>query len=176
MDAEIVVELLSRIKALEREVEKLSQKVAEVQKILDDEGEAPFLEMPAPMKMSSKPLMPERKRDTTRYAFDGAIYPKNKLVYAVVKRYVLDHPGISCDDLKNVFDRSLQGSLGVVEKVEIAKLRGDEEYQRRFFTGKNEILHLKDGEMVVCTQWGILNIPRFLTVAKQLGYQIEAIS
>ena len=33
MDAEIVVELLSRIKALEREVEKLSQRVTEVQKI-----------------------------------------------------------------------------------------------------------------------------------------------
>ena len=175
MDAEIIVELLSRIKTLEREVEQLSQRVAEVQKILDDEGEAPFLDMTAHMKMSSKPPI-ERKRDTTRYAFDGGIYSKKGLVYAVVKRYVADHPGLSRDELKRAFDKSLQGSLGVVENVEIAKQRGDAEYRVRFFSDEAEILHLRDGDMVVCTQWGILNIPRFLTVARQLGYQIEAIS
>lgn len=175
MDAEIIVELLSRIKALEREVDQLSQRVTEIRKILDDEGEAPFLEMAAHMNMSSKPLT-ERKRDTTRYAFNGGIYSKKGLVYAVVGRYVAEHPDLSRDELKRTFDKSLQGSLGVVENVEIAKQRGDAEYRVRFFADDKQILHLRDGDMVVCTQWGILNIPRFLTVARQLGYQIEALS
>ncbi len=170
MDAEIVVELLSRIKVLERDVAELKQKISEMERSPVPSPEA------APFgAMSSMPLMAERKRDTTRYAFDGGIYSKKGLVYAVVKRYLTDHPDLSRDELKRVFDKSLQGSLGVVENVETAKQRGDAEYRIRFFADTHEILHLRDGDMVVCTQWGILNIPRFLTVAKQLGYQIEAI-
>lgn len=177
MDAEIIVELLSRIKALERDVAELKQKISDM--------DNPSASAPPPSppqydvhRMSSKPLIPdpERKRDTTRYTFDGAVCSKKGLVYAVVKRYVADHPEITRAGLKRVFDRSLQGSLGVVENVEIAKQRGEMEYRVRFFADEDEILHLRDGDMVVCTQWGILNIPRFLAVAKQLGYQIEAIS
>ena len=172
MDAEIVVELLGRIKALERDVAELKQKISGMGNVSDLFGEAPFEKA-----ASSRPLIlgPERKRDTTRYAFDGGVYTKKGLVYAVVNKYVSGHPEISCAELKLVFDKSLQGSIGVVEKVEIAKLRGEEEYRRRFFADKNEILHLQDGDMVICTQWGILNIPRFLTVANQLGYHITAI-
>ncbi len=182
MDAEIIVEMLSRIKALERDVAELKQKIADgenetvpspetARRITYKVGCRPLREF----EEDGMPLVPERKRDTTRYVFEGSSYPKNRLVYAVVKRYVIDHPEISCTELRLVFDKSLQGSLGVVEKVEIAKQRGDEEYHRRFFAERNEILHLRDGDMVVCTQWGILNIPRFLTVARQLGYQIEEI-
>ena len=103
------------------------------------------------------------------------MYSKKGLVYAVVRRYVTEHPEITRAELKRVFDRSLQGSLGVVENVEIAKQRGDAEYHVRFFANEDETLHLVDGDMVVCTQWGILNIPRFLIVAERLGYQINAI-
>lgn len=169
MDAEIVVELLSRIKALERDVAELKQKVSELNNSPGSSFEASLGEA------SGKPFFPERKRDTTRYSFDGGVYSKKGLVYAVVKRYVADHPDLSCDELKRAFDKSLQGSLGVVERVEIAKLRGEAEYRVRFFSDVDQILHLRDGDMVVCTQWGILNIPRFLTVAHQLGYQIQSI-
>ena len=168
MDAEIVIELLSRIKALERDVAELKQKISEM--------ERPASEAASFRAMSGMPPMLERKRDTTRYAFDGGVYSKKGLVYAVVKRYVAEHPDISCDDLKCVFDKSLQGSLGVVENVETAKQRGNVEFRVRFFAEDDQILHLRDGDMVVCTQWGILNIPRFLTVANQLGYQITAIA
>ena len=171
MDAEIVVELLSRIKALERDVAELKRKMSGM-----ENGPAPsFEEPPLDGMISSKPFIPERKRDTTRYAFEGGVYSKKGLVYAVVARYVAEHPDITCDGLKCVFDKSLQGSLGVVERADIAKRRGDAEYRVRFFADENEVLHLRDGDMVVCTQWGILNIPRFLMVAKQLGYQISAI-
>ena len=173
MDAEIVVELLSRIKALERDVAELKQKLSKDESHLGEYvEETPFTDV-----MNSKRLvMPDRNtRDTTRYAFNGGVYTKKGLVYAVVKNYVDGHPGITCDGLKRVFDKSLQGSLGVVENIELAQRRGDAEYRVRFFTAENEILHLTDGDMVVCTQWGIMNIPRFLAVAEQLGYQIKAI-
>ncbi len=168
MDAEIVVELLSRIKVLERDVAELKQKISEMEHAAFSPDAEPF------GTAGSMSLMPERKRDSTRYAFEGVVYSKKRLVYAVVKRYVTDHPEVSRNDLKRVFDKSLQGSFGVVENVEIAKLRGESEYRIRFFAEPNEILHLRDGDMVVCTQWGIFNIPYFLTAARKLGYQIEA--
>ena len=172
MDAEIVVELLSRIKALERDVAELKQKLSEEESHIGEYIE----EEPVDFVMRSKRLMPDRNmRDTTRYAFNGGVYTKKALVYAVVKNYVDAHPNITRGDLKRVFDKSLQGSLGVVEDMEFAKRRGDAEYRVRFFTDEKEILHLTDGDMVVCTQWGIMNIPRFLAVAEQLGYQIKAI-
>lgn len=63
----------------------------------------------------------------------------------------------------------------MVENVGIAKRRGEAEYRIRFFADEDKILHLRDGDMVVCTQWGIMNIPRFLAVAEQLGYQIKPV-
>ena len=172
MDAEIIVELFSRIKALERDVAELKQKLSGTESASGISDETLYGKIVSP-----KPLIPdpERKRDTTRYSFDGVVYSKKGLVYAVVKRYVAEHPEITRAELKRVFDRSLQGSLGVVENVEIAKQRGDAEFRVRFFANEDEILHLVDGDMVVCTQWGILNIPRFLIVAERLGYQINAI-
>lgn len=173
MDAEIVVELLSRIKALERDVEELKRSLSGLK---DFSAEPPSAAQPAGIYGAQDRELPHRHtRDTTRYLFGGSVYSKKGLVYAVVRRYVDDHPGLLRADLKRAFDKSLQGSLGVVEDAKTAKLRGDEEYRVRFFAEEDQILHLWDGDMVVCTQWGIMNIPRFLAVAEQLGYQIKAI-
>ena len=105
--------------------------------------------------------------------FNGQIYLKNKLVLAVVSDYVKSHAGISSEELKQVFSKSLQGSIGVVENENIARQRKD--YELRFFAKDNEILRLLDGNVVVCSQWGILNIPNFIARARQLGYEIEEI-
>ena len=105
--------------------------------------------------------------------FAGNVYLKNRLVLAVVQEYLKGHPDILKADLKRVFSKSLQGSIGVVEEVEIATKRID--YEIRFFVKPNEVLHLCDGDMYVCNQWGVLNIVNFLKVAEQLGYEIESI-
>ena len=44
-----------------------------------------------------------------------------------------------------------------------------------FFAKEDEILRLVDGNMFVCSQWGILNIPNFIKRAEQLGYEIQQI-
>lgn len=105
--------------------------------------------------------------------FNGNVYLKNKLVLAVVKDYVANNCSITCNELKTVFDKSLQGSIGVVENENVAEQRRD--YQVRFFIKDNDILHLVDGNMLVCSQWGILNISNFIKRAEQLGYKIEQI-
>ncbi len=155
--SELILDMLNRIVKLEKEIELLKKEIK------------PSKQVSREMFVEERPL----QRDKTRYMFNGNVYLKNKLVLAVVKDYVLKNRTITCNELKTVFDKSLQGSIGVVEYEIIAKLRKD--YQVRFFEKEDEILRLVDGNMLVCSQWGILNISNFIKRAEQLGYQIEQI-
>ena len=110
-------------------------------------------------------------RDKTRYMFEGKVLSKNRLVLAVVKKFVEENnPDFA--SLQKAFDKSLQGSLGVVEKMANAKMVKD--CAKRYFV--NDAFVLKDGnQVVVCTQWGIFNIVKFIKQANMLGYKIEEI-
>jgi len=154
---ELILDMLNRIVKLEKEVELLKKEKT-------------------PSEVISKETFIEERpvqRDKTRYMFNGNVYLKNKLVLAVVKDYVSQNQTITCNELKTVFDKSLQGSIGVVEYESIAKQRKD--YQVRFFAKGDEVLQLIDGDMLVCSQWGVLNISNFIKRAEQLGYKIEQI-
>ena len=155
---ELILDMLNRIVKLEKEVELLKK-----EKISSE-------------VISKETFVEERpvQRDKTRYMFNGNVYLKNKLVLAVIKDYVSKNQTITCNELKTVFDKSLQGSIGVVEYEYIAKQRKD--FQVRFFGKEDEILRLVDGSMLVCSQWGILNISNFIKRAEQLGYEIEQIA
>ena len=154
---ELILDMLNRIVKLEKEVELLKKE--------NSKGE----EIPKETFVEERPV----QRDKTRYMFNGNVYLKNKLVLALVKDYVSKNKDITCNELKMVFDKSLQGSIGVVEYEHIAKQRKD--YQVRFFEKEDEILRLVDGNMMVCSQWGVLNISNFIKRAEQLDYTIEQI-
>ena len=159
---ELILDMLNRIIKLEKEVENLKK---------EKNGGAQKSE-----SFTSQEITIEERaqqRDKTRYMFNGNVYLKNKLVLAVVKDYVSKNRSITCDDLKMIFDKSLQGSIGVVEYENVAKKRKD--YRVRFFEKEDEILRLVDGNMLVCSQWGILNISHFIKRSEQLGYKIEQI-
>lgn len=161
---EIILDLMNRVIKLEKEVEILkSAKEIKSDAIVINQSE----------RINDVVNKSESGRDKTRYMFKGNVYLKNKLVLAVVTDYVNKHPNITVSELKEVFNKSLQGSIGVVESEMIARLRKD--YEVRFFAKDYEILHLSDGNAYVCTQWGILNIPNFIARARQLGYEIEEI-
>lgn len=155
---ELILDMLNRIVKLEKEIEELKHKEKDTTTILFGNSYS-----------EDKP----QQRDKTRYMFNGNVYLKNRLVLAVVKDYISNNSEVTCKELKEVFDKSLQGSIGVVEYENLAKQRGD--YKVRFFAKEDEIIKLKDGNMLVCSQWGILNIPNFIKRAEQLGYTIEQI-
>ena len=111
-------------------------------------------------------------RDKTKYMFEGKVYAKNRLVLAIVKKFVEDN-NPTRDQLFSVFDKSLQGSLGVVEVYENAIKISDA--SKRFFLKEDDIIKLKDARIVVCTQWGIFNIVKFIKQAQSLGYNIDTI-
>lgn len=159
---ELILDMLNRIVKLEKEVENLKKEKHAYVKDLE-------------CSVTQNITIEERsqQRDKTRYMYNGNVYLKNKLVLAIVKDYVLKNQAIKCNELKMIFDKSLQGSIGVVEYENVAKSRKD--YQVRFFAKEDEILRLVDGNMLVCSQWGILNIPNFIKRAEQLGYEIQQI-
>jgi len=71
-----------------------------------------------------------------------------------------------------VFEKKLQGSLGVVDiytnAEEIYKKTG---YKRYFI---DDAINLNNGQIiVVCSQWGIGNIKKFINKANELGYKIS---
>ena len=155
---ELILDMMNRIVKLEKEIELLKAR-----------GEMPS----DSVHNANTPDVISQQRDKTKYLFGGNIYHKNKLVLAVVKKYIEQHPDLTCGELKAAFNKSLQGSIGVVEYETIAKRRKD--YAVRFFSDEEEILHLADGNMFVCTQWGIGNIPNFIKRAEQLGFEIQSI-
>lgn len=170
--ANIILEMLDRIKKLEQEVTDLKQ-LQKSNYITSTDISNKQAENHSYNPSVSYQTPTAGKRDTTRYMFEGNVYLKNRLVLAVVKAYVAKNTSLTRQQLKQVFDKTLQGSIGVVENIDVAELRSD--YEVRFFTKPAEIIHLIDGDMYVCTQWGILNIPNFIKRAQQLGFQIEPI-
>ena len=179
----LLLDIMQRVMELEKEVKELKKWKEDFDK---EDGDDDFdscysacIDMPEINDSSFvsnryNDLGTRATKDKTKYMFKGVIYPKNRLVLAVVTDYVKNHPNITKEGLKEVFNKSLQGSIGVVEDLEVAK-KNRFDYERRFFALAEEILKVADGKMIVCTQWGITNIGNFLFRARMLGYQIQEI-
>ncbi|MCY3973045.1 MAG: hypothetical protein OXF52_02395 [Candidatus Dadabacteria bacterium] len=121
--------------------------------------------VPGPIQKRGSATAP---RDYTHYVFEGRDYGKSRLVLAVIKAYVRDHPNTTFRDLLEAFPKNLQGSSGVFDKLQNVKVKDPE---RRFFI--KDPIELADCTVFVCTQWGIGNISQFIDTATKLGYTIE---
>lgn len=144
----------------ELEILNLKKRIEELEKLL--------LVKPQPTTIDTS----TSNRDKTKYMFEGKVYPKNRLVLAIIKKYVAEHSPTFAE-LCNVFDKSLQGSLGVVELYDNTLKTSDA--QKRYFLKEEDILYLNNEKVVVCTQWGIFNIVKFVKRAQSLGFNIETI-
>ena len=117
-------------------------------------------------------------RDFSKYYFDGHTYGKSRLVLAVVTKYVKENRPANFEELEKIFPSHLQGSLGVVRRIEDVS----DKYKgiggvKRYFINENEIIRLESGEQViVCTQFGATNTEQFIEhVTNVLEYQIRKI-
>ena len=116
-------------------------------------------------------------KDTSRYKFMGNTYGKGKLVLAVVKKYVDDHPSDTFKDLQTAFPDKLQGGKGVV-RLDSSVSPTDKGIggKKRYFVKASDIIVLpSSGEKVlVSIDWGIGNIENFIQQAESLGYSITS--
>ena len=150
---------------IEKELLELKKRVEKLESLLEYQYESKLVQD------TMFPMKEKTQRDKTRYMFDGKVLSKNRLVLNVVKKYVKDvNPDFV--RLQQTFDKSLQGSLSVVETMDNAQKIKD--CSKRYFV--DDAFVLKDGtKVVVCTQWGIFNIVKFIKQASMLGYSIEEI-
>lgn len=146
----------------ELEITNLKRRIEQLEKIIYGENQS----------KAELTLSGGSGRDKTKYMFDGKVYAKNRLVLAIIKKYV-EKNNPTFKQLLGVFDKSLQGSLGVVELYENAIKVSDS--AKRFFMKQEDIVNLVDAKVVVCTQWGIFNIAKFVKQAQLLGFNIETI-
>jgi uncharacterized protein YlzI (FlbEa/FlbD family) len=112
------------------------------------------------------------QKDFTLYSFNGKEYRKNRLVLAVINEYFRNNPNITLEEIQNIFDKKLQGGFGVLDTYtnaeDIYKKTG---YKRHFI---DDVINLNNGQkVVVCSQWGIGNINKFINKANELGYKIN---
>ena len=157
----IILELMDRVAKLEEEVEELKKNAVPSDTSRDDRT-----------LHYAKGL--SGGRDTTKYMVDGVRYGKGRMVLAVVKKYVEEHPDVNSTTLGNVFDASLQGSLGVVRTLSDVE-NSYSDYERRFYCGDNEVIDIEPEKCVVCSQWGKFNIDAFVKRAEQLGIEVTEV-
>lgn len=161
----LILELMDRVSKLEGEVKELQSKLNDYSDADEEYEERTYF---------GSHSTDSAGRDTTKYILDGRRYGKNRLVLAVVKKYMAMHPNTSTAQLLAAFDKSLQGSLGVVRELEEVR-EAYTDYERRFFTSPNEVIKTTTGTCVVCTQWAIANIGNIITRAKELGIDISIV-
>jgi hypothetical protein len=112
-------------------------------------------------------------RDNTRFSIDGVnFYPKRDFVLKVVKRYVLENPDVTYEDLEQRFPSYIISKpRGVVRPLELVNkwIIDKPDLKKRYCLKPDEIITLKSGEkVVVYNQWGTKHFPKFLNIAKTL--------
>lgn len=156
-------------KALQRRIDELERKIKNVSIQMD----ALAMKESAKSFSSSHGRETVNKRDNTKYKFDGKIYCKRRIVLEIIKKYIADYSIDSYEQLSAVFPDYLQGSLGVIQRAEAA-----ERYKaagKRFYFSDEDVITLNGDCYVVCSQWDVKNISKFLEAAKKY-YSIETMN
>lgn len=154
--------VLSRLEDLERQFKALSRSLAEH---VMRSNATTYIKQDADVKT---------KRDTTKYFFMGRKYNKRNLVLAVINQFVADRSVRNSIELQHAFPDYIQGSLGVIKKVEEAEKYASS--SQRFFFDDDKVLAFEDGMYAICKDWEAKNISRFIRKASEYGYLIESIT
>lgn len=151
--------LQARVDALENKLKLLAQQYSS-------------LYMKKDMRSIVEPEHEEHRKhkDITKYEFRNRKYCKRQLVLECVKHYVSQMTNISAENLIEAFPDYIQGSLGILKKVEDAEIYSNA--AKRFFFSDKDVIHLDDGDYVVCSQWDANNIKRFLKLVDELGFEV----
>ena len=98
---------------------------------------------------------------------------KGRLVYQIIKSYLELKP-CTIAELQKVFPNSLMKKnktmYDLVRKNNISP--NDKEYSRYF----HEPMQCIDGEVLICSQWGIGNIQGMIDKAKKLGMKVTSLN
>ncbi|SEM11012.1 Type I restriction enzyme R protein N terminus (HSDR_N) [Maribacter orientalis] len=116
-------------------------------------------------------------RDKTKYIINGigSRLAKNRFVLEVVKQSLQSQPR-DFNSLKNLFKDELQGSTGVINRLDYIETKYANKSNKRHFIGNDEVLTSSDNiKFVVSTEWGRDNIKNIVDLARKQGFNIEEV-
>ncbi|MBR1447460.1 MAG: hypothetical protein IJ588_01780 [Prevotella sp.] len=119
----------------------------------------------------------KKGRDTTKYSIDGGMnyFGKGKFVREIVAAYLSAHPSITFVQLEQVFPDELQGSYGVVRRLDdiYNSDHNLKDLLTRYVMDEDKLLRTKDGvRFAVCNQWGSFNFPHILDLLDKWGWNV----
>lgn len=118
--------------------------------------------------------------DNTRFSLNGGDFvSKRQFVLNVVSQYIKENPYVTLEGLESRFPSELASKVrGVIRTWSQVKSWAEDngpDILTRYCTKDNERILLSDGtEIVVNSQWGSKNFPRFLALAKSLYNDIRS--
>ena len=115
------------------------------------------------------------KNDTTQYNFNGRTLGKGRLVLEVIRHHVENNSESTFSSLEAQFPKSIQGSDGVFTTITDANETYTSSGYKRQYIKSEEQIELQDSTIAVSNQWTASNIKPFISVAKELGYEINSI-
>ena len=132
----------------------------------------------------------KKKRDYTKYSFNGKEYPKNQYVYHVIKTFFDENPDISLEDFpKRVIERTPIEFDGdrkndyetwktYYQAIEVYQRTGKKRYfvTKRggdYLKDKDLVLKLADAEICISNQWGLPNMEIFKEIMNSKGIRTE---
>ncbi|OPH34588.1 hypothetical protein B5J94_11160 [Moraxella lacunata] len=84
--------------------------------------------------------------------------------------YCKNNPNIDIVHLQDTFPKELQSRLETA--ILYSDLENNSKFAERYF--KDDVITLNNAsKIIVCNQWGVGNIDRFIDCATKLGYKIE---
>ena len=120
---------------------------------------------------------PKNQKNYDKFEFNGNIYPKGRLVLAIVKDYCDKNPGITFDELEAIFPPKLaKNGKGVIKKLSDVSDNdmGKNGKQKKYFLNDDDVLNL-DTDVVVSNQFKQENVYNVIEVARKLGMSIDVI-
>ena len=92
----------------------------------------------------------KKKRDMTKFEFDGKSYPKNQYIFTVIKNYADSHPGLSLEDFQKVIPHTTGFRKDVWVPIKKAK-EIEERDRRRHYMNPDQVIELSDETICVTT-------------------------
>lgn len=125
-------------------------------------------------KATERQTAMQSSKDKTKYFFNNLLLGKGRFVFEVVKYFLKVNPTSTYQQLVGKFPPNLQGSIGVINKLDLINIKYANRSIKRHFISNDDILRSADNiEFVICSQWGIDNINNILEIARNEGYNFE---
>lgn len=151
---------------------KPAERIAESEK-----SDEPQLETVSRYVLQRQGRKHKKGRDTTKYSIDGGMnyFGKGKFVREIVAAYLSAHPSMTFVQLEQVFPDELQGSYGVIRRLEdiYNSAHDQKDLMTRYVTDDDKILRTGDSvRFVVSNQWGSFNFPHILELLDKWGWNV----